>query len=397
MRTWHRKAATPITYWMLAFIVLGIIHWIFPEPSWLLIHVFTLGIVTNSIMLWSQTLTERFLQQRLPETSRPAQLQRTWALNGGIILVLVGQVAASWWTHHYLITWLGGLIVALVLFWHALSLSKQVQAAGQEKRHRPAAIGYILSTVWLIIGVCLGAALSMGLPGHWQEHIRQAHFYANIGGFVGIAAMSSLSVLFPAIWRVNGMRDRARLSIPLATAGLIIAILTPPALSAIGVICYVAAWVWIFHGFLVNVITVLRNPRDRITYPALSVFLSQCWLIITLVWYAMSLITTTPALPTLPLLLGFVAQLLIGTLSYLIPTTIGGGPSAVRAGLKELSRGTYIRVAAYNMALIGWIATENSWLRIIMSLIVFGVLVAYLPLVRRGVRQQRSVIRSRHR
>ena len=92
---WHRRASRPVMVWMVVFIVIGLAHPLVPEPRWLLIHVFTLGILTNSVVLWSQNLTERFLQQRLPESARPAQLRRTWALNVGVVCVLVGQFLAS--------------------------------------------------------------------------------------------------------------------------------------------------------------------------------------------------------------------------------------------------------------------------------------------------------------
>lgn len=397
-RSWHRKASKPVSIWMWVFILIGLTHTLFPEPAWLLIHIFTLGIVANSIVLWSVNLTERFLQQRLPEEARPAQLRRTWVLNVGVVLVLVGQVLASWWEQHWLVTWVGGLLVAGAVLWHAVVLARLVRDAGPEKRHRPAAVGYVASAACLLVGVCFGASLSMGLPGTWQEQIRQAHLFTNVGGFVGLAAMSSLSVLFPTMWRINGMRDRTRAAIWGAVAGIACAVtgalLGISQVVAVGAFVYVGAWLWLFQGFVVNVIDVLRDPRDRITYPGLSVFVAMFWLIGAMLWYAVGLVRTVPEIPTLALLLGFVAPLLIGTMSYLLPTTMGGGPKAVRAGLLELSRGTYFRVVLYNLALAVWLLTEQSWLRVVMSLLVFAVLVAYLPLLRRAVKAQVAVLRG---
>ena len=73
-RAWHRKASRPVSIWMAVFILVGLAHPFIPDGSWLLIHIFTLGILTNSILLWSQNLTERFLGQKLDDASRPAQL-----------------------------------------------------------------------------------------------------------------------------------------------------------------------------------------------------------------------------------------------------------------------------------------------------------------------------------
>ena len=65
-RTWHRKASRPVTVWMMVLLVAGATHTLIPNYRWVLIHLFTLGILTNSILVWSQYLTEKFVQQRLP-------------------------------------------------------------------------------------------------------------------------------------------------------------------------------------------------------------------------------------------------------------------------------------------------------------------------------------------
>ena len=394
--TWHRRISRPVTVWMLVFIVLGLTHVVFTEPGWLLIHVFTLGILTNSIVVWAQNLTERFLQQRLPDAARPAQLRRTWALNAGVVAVLVGQVLVTYW-----LTWIGAALVASVLAWHAWVLYAQVRRAGREKRHRAVALGYVASAACLPIGAVFGAALSYGLPGDWQERVRMAHLFVNVGGFVGFAALASLTVLFPAMWRVNGMHDRAGTSIPLAVAGVILAscgaLASVELLTSAGVLVYVAAWLWTFHGFTVNVLDVLRDPRDRVTYPGLSAFAALIWLIVAMLWYAVRLAMPIdlPDIPTLALLLGFAAQLLIGTMSYLMPTTMGGGPAAVKAGLRELNRGAYLRAGLFNASLLAWLVVDNSYARIVLSFVAFGVLVAFLPLMTRAVKAQVAVIRSR--
>ena len=398
---------------MIVFILVGLTHPLLTEPGWLLIHIFTLGILTNSVVLWSQNLTERFLQQRLPDSARPAQLRRTWLLNAGIVTVLAGQLLASVLERYYLITWVGVALIAIVLLRHAAILLRQVRRAGRDKRHRPAVLGYVVSAICLPIGILFGSALAFGLPGPWQENVRQAHMFTNVGGFVGLAALASLTVLFPTIWRINGMHDRAGVSIPLAVAGVVVASVGALSgvslITSVGVFIYVGAWLWTFQGFLVNVIDVFREPRGRITYAGLSVFVALIWLIAALLWFAvrlampalltassttMAVLPGLPQIPTLALMLGFAAQLLIGTMSYLLPTTMGGGPKAVRAGLDELSRGMYLRVVLFNGSLLCWLATDDSWLRVVMSLVCFGSLVAFLPLMVRAVRAQTGVLRG---
>lgn len=386
-RTWHRRASRPVSIWMSVFLLAGLAHPVIPDGKWLLVHIFTLGILTNSIMLWSQTLTERFLQRRLPDSARRGQLARTYVLNAGVIAVLAGR-------RHYLLAWVGAALVAAALAWHAVVLGRQVAASGRGQRHRPAAVGYVASACCLPVGALFGAALAAGA----NERLRAAHLIVNVGGFVGLAVMASLSVLFPAIWRVNLPRDRAGVSVPLAAAGLVLAV--PGALAGVrglalaGLVVYTAAWVWIFEGFLVTVIDVARDPRGHVTYPGLAVFASLLWLIGTLVWYCARLAVSSPEIPTLALLLGFAAQVLIGAMSYLIPTTMGGGPEAVRAGLAELDRAGWVRFAVFNVALAGWLIASGSWARIVFSLLAFGALVAFLPLMARAAKTQAAAIRA---
>ena len=60
----------------------------------------------------------------------------------------------------------------------------------------------------------------------------------------------------------------------------------------------------------------------------------------------------TVSLPVTPLLVGFGAQLLIGVLSFLVPSVIGGGPAAVRRGMGLLDTLGLLRSTLLNGALV---------------------------------------------
>lgn len=380
------------------FVLVGLAHPFVPESRWLLIHIFTLGVLTNSIMVWSQNLTERFLQQRLPESARPAQLTRSRLLNVGAVAVLAGQMlSATGW--HWIITWCGATLVVGAVGWHAWSVGKLIASSERSKRFRPVTWGYVASAVSLVAGGSFGAALALDLRGAWHQRILLAHVLINVGGFVGFAAMASLVVLLPAMWRMKKMLAHPRIVLAVLGTGLACAVagalIGSGRVLGIGVLVYASAWVWALQTWLTGVLSTMT--RDRFTYPALSALLAVGWLAASLVAFGTSSLLIDGFLdplspPTLPLLVGFAAQLLIGTMSYLMPTTIGGGPAATRAGLAELNRAGVVRVVVFNLALLGWLFAPSSLLRIVCSLIACLCLVAFIPLMARGVRAQRAVI-----
>ncbi|MDR7330497.1 cupredoxin domain-containing protein [Corynebacterium guangdongense] len=399
--SWHRKAARPVTVWMMVFVLAGLTHVAIPEYRWVLIHIFTLGILTNSIVLWSQSLTEKFLQQKQPPETRPAQLRRTRLLNAGVVVTIVGEILVRWWDRHWILTQVGAALVALALTWHGVVLARQWLRSDKGKRFRPAVLGYVGASFALPLGAIFGGLLAMGLPGTWHNRVLMAHTIINLGGFLGLAAAASLTVLFPSIWRVNGLRDRSLPTLILLTVGLVAAsagaLLDSGWLTGVGLLTYAAGWVISLQAWLGNVLSALRDPRDRLNYPSLSVLAAVLWLVGTVIHYAVQVMLAGEQihllrLPTMPLLLGFAAQLLIGVMSHLLPTTMGGGPAAKRAGLRELKRGGIFRVVLYNLGFILWQTSTHSWLKVLLSFLVFGVLVAFIPLMLRSVKAQKAVL-----
>ena len=129
-----------MTWWMLTLIGASLIHWAIPDYRWVLIHIFTLGIITNSIVLWSQHFTEKFLHQPLADTQRPWQLRRIWILNVGIIIVLVGQLLKNLFDQHWHITALGAGLVGAVLVAHSVLLLRQYRQAKQDNDSPPVSL-----------------------------------------------------------------------------------------------------------------------------------------------------------------------------------------------------------------------------------------------------------------
>ena len=98
----------------------------------------------------------------------------------------------------------------------------------------------------------------------------------------------------------------------------------------------------------------------------------------------------------MPLLVGFVAQTLIGALSYLLPVGFGGGPAQVRSADAALDRHGPQRVVMANLALALFLLPVGAYVRITVSLLVLLALVQFLiPAVRLVWRSARPGSRTR--
>ncbi|STD39136.1 hypothetical membrane protein [Corynebacterium striatum] len=392
-RTWHRRASRPVTIWMMVFIIVGAIHTFTPNARWVLIHLFTLGILTNSIVVWSQHLTEKFVQARLPDSARPRQLYRIYMLNAGIVLVLIGQLLHKAWEQHWILTQVGATIVVAMVAWHGVSLFGQWRGA-KDKRFRPVIAAYVASAFFLAVGATLGALLSV-YPAHPRLLI--AHVTANVGGFVGLAAAGSLTILFPSIWRTKGVNKRMRSSFTLLAVGVVVTLLgTIVNHPEAGLIVYCLGWILSLEGWVGNVLTVAKDPRGRINYPSVSILAAAFWLVGALTYYTVQhFFSSEPAIPTLALVVGFAAQLLFGVMSYLLPTTMGGGPAATRAGLRELNRAGLLRATFINGGVAIWMGTSSSWAMILATLLCLGSLAVYPIFIVRAVKAQKAVLQKK--
>src|SRR5699024_7308834 len=237
----------------------------------------------------------------------------------------------------------------------------------------------------LPLGALAGGFLAAELPGTWQERVLLAHTVANILGFLGFAALGSLSVLYAAVWRTRLPFDVTRYSVGLMIIAL--PVILGGALSDNG---YVAAG---GPGLYAGV----GAPGGAVGVGGSGGGSARLWRRGALV----SLIAEAIAhhgelfqvsLPTAAVLIGFGAQLLIGVMSHLLPSTIGGGPAAVRTGTYELGRAGLFRWTLLNGGLAIWLLTDNSWLRVMASLLSIGALVVFVPLMRIAVKAQLGVL-----
>lgn len=394
--TWHRRASKPVTYWMVALFVVLMTHRWIPESIWLMVHMVTLGLITNSIFIWSQHFTEALLKHRLPDSARPAQLVRIYTLNISMILLMLSIVF-----NLYPLTILGSLGVGAVVAWHGLALLIQLKAALPARFN--STVKYYIAASWLLpLGATFGAILAHdGLNASWHGRLLLAHETVNILGFVGLTVVGTLMTLWPTMLRTkmlpSAVADSLR-ALGVMCTGLAVTVGGALAglnlLAGAGLILYAA-------GLLLVAVLLIRTCRQKkpVEFATMSVAAGFTWFFLGTLFTAY-LVFTSPfdALPlrsmTPVLVVGFLVQVLLGAMSYLLPARMGGGPKAVRQANREFNRFAAGRVLMVNLCLAIFalpVSLTGSLVRTLVSLVGAFTLFAFVPLMLRGVKKSVAV------
>ena len=413
-KSWHRRASRPVSLWLAAIIILALAHPFVPNNRWMMVHFFTLGALMNSIMVWSQHFTEKFLHQRLPDSSRPRQVALIYALNVGVILCVIGQAfndaarGAQGWA--WIVVTVGAVIVGVAVAIHAISLISQWVKARRRAAKSNTDLGdyaaivmfYIAASLILPIGAGLGATLAHSLPGTWHDRLIVMHMAVNVLGFVGLTAAGTLTILFPAIWRARVAAFRPVPTLAAMLGGILVLSIGTVSgrfeLVGIGMVVYGAGWILCARPWA----GIVRNSR-RVSHepPAIfarsSVVFAVIWVIGTMLVAGISQILNPDEIistPTVPLVVGFGAQLLIGVMCYLLPSTMGGGGKAVSQGLATLDFMGPARTTMVNVGLILWVLPVGGWLHIVGSFAAGIGLAMFVPLAAVSAKNQVRAIRA---
>lgn len=373
-RSWHRKATKPVSYWMIALVIAVAAHPFIPQFRWLLVHMVTLGLVTTSIMIWGQHFAEALLKTRLAEQTRSSQVARIWGLTASIVLTMAGMLAAL-----PLLTVLGAVGVSVMILWYAFALGAQLKAA-LAPRFAFVVRAYLMAACLLPFGAVLGAVLAFSPGEPWQGRVLLAHQVVNILGFVGITVSATLLTLWPTVLRTTidpAKAMRASRFLVVMVIGTLIAMLGALVDNVLvglaGLALYILGQVVIGALLIALARQSARQVRREplALFPVLSIGAGAVWflgstLALAVLWAAsigssdgspvtspLNFSLTAARLHDLsvPFVAGFLLQLLLGAMSYLLPASMGGGPRALKAGLAVMSRWAVFRVVTLNLVL----------------------------------------------
>ncbi|WP_432135266.1 multicopper oxidase domain-containing protein [Streptomyces sp. bgisy154] len=399
---WHLGVNAIVVVWLALFAAAATGHHFLPRSFWLLVHLLLLGAVTNAVVIWSGHFAASVL--RLPEADRgtPAAL-RLACLNAGAVTVIGGMLVERW-----PVVLVGACLVAAAATAHAVWLVRLLRRA-LPGRFSMTVRYYTAASALLPAGAALGVLMARGgLAGDLSDRMLVAHEMINLLGWVGLTVAGTLVTLWPTMLRTrvaDGAERAARTALPVLLAGLSAAVagalLAPPALAAPGVAGYAA-------GLVIAGGPWLREARAKTpnSFAAWSVAAGCLWLAGSLAALTGLLVSTTswPAVAermhqlTAPLAAGWIAQVLLGALSFLVPVVLGGGPTAVRAATAGLARAWPARLAVTNAALLLCVLPVPSAVRVACSLLLLVVLLHFLVLlvltVVSGVRRRRAAARG---
>ncbi|MET9887437.1 multicopper oxidase domain-containing protein [Streptomyces sp. NPDC006430] len=383
-----------VAAWLLLFAVAALAHPFVAEARWLLVHLLLLGAVTNAVVIWSGHFAASVL--RLPESDRGAPAAfRLAGLNAGAVAVVAGMLAGFWPA-----VLAGGTAVAVAVAVHAVWLVRLLRRA-LPGRFAMTVRYYIAASALLPLGAALGVIMARGgLSDDIAARVLTAHKLINLLGWLGLTVAGTLVTLWPTMLRTrvaDGAERAARRALPVLLGGLgaaVAAVLTlPPPAAAAGVAVFagglvVAGIPWVREA-------QVKSPSSFATW---SVAAGGAWLLGTLAALVVTLLTSAswPAVAertaslTAPLAAGWMAQVLLGALSFLVPVVLGGGPAAVRATTAELDRGGPARLTAANAALLLCVLPVPGMVRVACSVVLLGVLVTFLVLLVRTVRSHRA-------
>lgn len=357
-----------------------------PGGRWFAVHLFTLGVLTNLVVAFSQhfglTVT------RAPDERQP------WLsaiLNTGIVLVLTGIPTSATWA-----TAAGATVVmAAVLDSYVRLRRMRRQAVGA--RFTWIARVYERAHGSFIHGAVIGLLLGVGLlPGAWYGAGRVAHVHVNILGWAGLTLLATLVFFGPTMVRTRieaGADARAAASLRTGATALTLAVLLllatgigGPAGTTLRVLASLALGVYAW-SVMVVCLPVLRAARRAKPSATRAPLIALCCWFPLVVWADVAIVASGELrlLNALGVaaLTGVLGQAVITALAYVAPAVRGRSNSQRGALVGRLARGAAQRAIAYNLgvALVAIaasggtaLATAGSWLAQAGWVLVIGTI-----------------------
>ena len=221
-RSRHVRWNLVVVGWLTAAMSAAAFGQSFPAAQWLALHMFLLGAVTNSIVLWSEHFAVALLHAPHPD-SRWSD-GRLAGLNLSVIAVISGT-----WADDPALTGIGAVGVAAVVVAHCVVLTRMARGL-LGGRLAPITLYYRAATLTLAVGAVLGGLLTTRWGAGQHTALLLAHIHVNLLGWVGLPVLGTLFMLWPTVLavRMEARTVRGAVRRPLAALPAVRPGLQPP-------------------------------------------------------------------------------------------------------------------------------------------------------------------------
>lgn len=427
-KTARQRTDTFTSIWMIIAVAMALVTLVvknrMPQPLWTMIHLVTLGVLSNGIFQWSWFFARSLARLSADDPrARRHNTIRILIFNACFLLLFV-----SMWLGWMVGTVIAATGIAAVAAWHGaemLSVLRERLAS----RFVVVVRYYVCSASCFVLAALLASFVtatmfSPSIPEAMvamRDRLTLAHALSGVAGWVGLTIGGTVITLGPTILRTRMSPDAVSggvrvllpwcLSLILAIAAALLGMmpLVGAGILAVGACAIV--------GIVYPYAKVLRNKGPR-EYSAWSFLLGLLWISVGVCALGVAaLFVSTPSqlraltLMWLPIIgiAGF-AQLFQGALSYLMPVVIGGGPSIVRIGIAIIDWQYSLRLGLRNSALILelflFFTSESSsvqvlrtagWLLVIATFVIDVVIYAKTGITQAQARRARSETLSESR
>ncbi|MFZ1285608.1 MAG: multicopper oxidase domain-containing protein, partial [Candidatus Phosphoribacter sp.] len=380
----------PSLAWLLLAALSTTVHPFLSHGRWLMVHLVLLGALTHAAMVWSTHFAEALLKTTPDLDARRRQSIRLALLFVGVSLTLVGVVAERW-----PLAVLGASLVSLAVLWHAVMLWRRLRRS-LAPRFRVTVHYYLVAAASVPVGATLGVLLARGPDDDWKGRLLVGHTVVMALGWIGLTVTGTLVTLWPTMLRTRldpRAESLARRSLPLLSGSVAVvlggALVGSRWVAVGGLIAYAAALLWWGRALWVPART--QPPRQMST---LSVAAALGWALVAVGWVTGTValradwaeMGDTYGVPAAVLAGGFAPQLLIGALSHLVPTILGGGPTAVRSAQEQTDRWALLRLVLVNVGLALSLMPVSGWVRVALTSLVLAAYLASVPLLGLAIR-----------
>lgn len=374
---WHRITLGIQLGWAAVLLLTLCLNAVLPNPTWYAIHVAGLGLVGSAILVWTWHFADALTRS---QQSQRAQAARLALLAAGVIqlggaLAITGGLAAF-------LAIAGAAVVVATISWHIAALRKAMsgsflgRAAVTLRFHATAATFLVLGA---LIGVFMAVDVaSRDIAMNWwsalysrHDALALAHSLCQTLGFVGLTILGTLVTFGPTIARARMTPNAVALStraLPClagaVVAGVVFSLLDMPRIAGLAVLAWVAAAVL---GVLVPVAKSWKGSMPSVG-DGWFVGAGITWIMVAALAWAVQLLASPDAAHArtgtgiqFALLIGAGAvQTVVGSLAFLLPVVLGGGPARLRRTLERIEPSAAARWFLVNGGVAVALATPSA-------------------------------------